>query len=176
MPDPMYQRFRSHLGSSNGSFAPSPSRSTRLLLVLAVCHSMGPTYITRAEFEDALQQQRDHFDQALLAVTAEQEQLHQRIVAVHKRLPTRAAGRLDSPTRRPSQPRRLSADNDDEEHAAVRREDEAEAGTMTMRMALRKRRRSADDEQDEAAASTERSLLSMHKLPHGGPSSLPDSM
>ena len=174
----MYQRFRSHLGSSNGSFVPSPSCSKRLLLVLAVCHSMGPTYVTRAEFLDALRQQRDHFDQALRAVTAEQEQMHQLIVSVDivADQAMRAAGRLASHTRRPSQPRRLSADNDDEEHAAVRREDEAEAGTMTMRMALRKRRRSADDEQDEAAASTERSLLSMHKLPHGGPSSLPDSM
>ena len=104
------------------AFAPGP------------CGVLGPTYITRAEFLDALQQQRDHFDQALLAVTAEQEQLHQRIIAVDKKLPMRAAGRLASPTRRPSQPRRPSADNDDEEHAAVRREDEAEAGTMTMRM------------------------------------------
>ena len=95
------QRLRSHLGSSNGSFAPSPSCSKRLLLVLAVCHSMGPTYVTRAEFLDALRQQRDHFDQALRAVTAEQEQMHQLIVSVDivADQAMRAAGRLASPTR-----------------------------------------------------------------------------
>ncbi len=64
--------------------------------------------------------------------------------------------------------------HEDAADATVRHEDEAEAGTMMTRMALRRRRRTADDEEDVAAASTERPLLSMHRLPHGGPSSLPD--
>ena len=151
--------------------------------------SMGPIgdrrpeeFITQKEFREAMEDQRVAFGCAISdlrdEVTALREMnqdLHHRIVALHRRLP-RSPRRLASPPGSPAKRRRTgAADEDEEEDEAVDAEEvAAERRIPWVWSAEPTRAEPASEEPESEEPESVPAVLPLHLLPRGGPRSHPD--